>query len=254
MSDNKNTKVAQNFDIKTKDDFLNQYDKPNNLKRIDRKYILSELVNVLNFNKGIFYTIKELSIRPGKSIKHFIQKDRSKFVKPISFVILCSIIYTIAQQYLINKDFLNEFGRGHIDSLGLKKSALINTFDWTKRNYGYTNILISIFIVFWIKLFFKKLNYNFYEILTFILYVLGFSTLIYSSFIVLEIITDLRLLFWGGIVGFIYSSWAIGQIDNKSKFINYFKGSAANLFGIITFYFIIIIFGSAIDLIALNIK
>lgn len=254
MSDNKNTEVSQNFNITTKVNFQNQYDKPNNLKRIDRKYILSELVSVLNFNKGIFYTIKELSIRPGKSIKHFIQKDRNKFVKPISFVILCSIIYTIAQQHLINKGFINEFGRGYTDSFGLKNLVLINTFDWTKKNYGYTNILISIFIAFWVKLFFKKLDYNFYEILTFLLYVLGISTLIYSSFIVLEIITDLSLSFWGGIVGFIYSSWAIGQIDNKRKFINYFKGSTANLLGIITFYFIIVIFGSTIDLITLNIK
>ncbi len=244
MSENKNTK----------DDFLNKHDQLKVLKRIDRKYILSELISILNLEKGIFYTIKEILIRPGKSVQHFIQKDRNKLVKPITFVIFCSLIYTIAQQYLVNNDFLDQFGSGYTDTLGVKNSALVNMFAWIKNNYGYTNIFLSVFIALWTKLFFKKFNYNLYEILTFLLYVMGISTLIYTLFMVLEILTDYRLLYWGGIVGFIYSSWAIGQFYNKTKVISYFKGATANLLGMITFYFLTIILGTTIDLIVLNTK
>lgn len=254
MSDNKDTKVSQNFNVKTKDDLINKYDKTKVLKRIDRKYILSELVSLLNLDKGILYTVKEIVIRPGKSVQHFIHNDRNKLVKPITFIIFCSLIYTIIQQYLINNDFFDQFGSGYNDALGLKKSALVNTFEWLKNNYGYTNILMSIFIAFWIKLFFRKFNYNFFEILTLLLYVLGISTLIYSLFIIIEILTDYRLLHWGGIIGFIYSSWAIGQFYNKRKVLNYFKGATANLLGMITFYFILIILSGIIDMIILNSK
>ncbi|MEM6298978.1 MAG: DUF3667 domain-containing protein, partial [Bacteroidota bacterium] len=58
------------------------------LKRIDKAYILSEISSVLNLEKGIFYTIKELLIRPGKSIRTFIHEDRTRLVKPIVFIIV----------------------------------------------------------------------------------------------------------------------------------------------------------------------
>lgn len=254
MSENKNAKVSQNFNIKVKDDFLNKNDNQKVPKRIDRKYILSELVSILNFDKGIIYTIKEIVIRPGRSVQHFIKNDRNKIVKPITFIIFCSLIYTIAQQYLINNDFLDEFGRGYTNTLGFKNSALVSIFEGVKKNYGYTNILMSIFIALWVKLFFRKSNYNFYEILTFLLYVLGVSTLIYSLFIVLDILTGYKLLYLGGIVGFIYSSWALGQFYYNGKSIKYFKGAIANLLGMITFYFISIVIGTTIDMILLITK
>ncbi|BAO76367.1 DUF3667 domain-containing protein [Winogradskyella sp. PG-2] len=254
MSKNKSTKASQNFNVKTKDDFLDKKGKLKVPKRIDRKYILSELVSILNLDKGIFYTVKEILIRPGKSVQHFIKNDRNKIVKPITFIVFCSLIYTIAQQHLINNDFLDEFGSGYTNTLGLKNSALVSIFEWVKKNYGYTNILMSVFTALWVKLFFRKSNYNFYEILTFLLYVLGISTLIYSLFIVLDILTGYRLLYLGGIIGFVYSSWALGQFYSSRKAINYIKGVIANMLGMITFYFISIIIGTTIDMILLNTK
>ncbi len=50
---------------------------------------------MINFDKGIFYTIKELLIRPGENIPKFIHNDRNRLVKPLIFVIVCSLIYTI---------------------------------------------------------------------------------------------------------------------------------------------------------------
>lgn len=252
MNENTNTELSRDVEVKVKDDFYDKYDNTKIPKRIDGKYILSEIISVLNFDKGIFYTIKELVIRPGENIKYFIQKDRSKLVKPITFVIFCSLIYTIAQQYLINKDFLDQFGSGYTNAIGLKKSVLVDILEWLKKNYGYTNILMSIFIALWIKLFFRKFNYNLFEILTLLLYVLGISTLIYSLFVVLDILTGYRLLYSGGFIGFIYSSWAIGQFYNQKKVLNYFKGAAANFLGMTTFYFISFIFGTTIDMITLN--
>ena len=244
MSKSKNTELSQDFEDK--------YNSPKIIKRIDGKYILFEIISVLNFEKGIFYTIKELAIRPGKSIRCFIEKNRSKLVKPITFVIFCSLIYTIAQQHLLNKDFLDQFGSGYSNAVGLKKSALVSILKWLKNNYGYTNILMSLFIALWIKVFFRKFKYNIFEILTLLLYVLGISSLIYSLFIIIDILTGYRLLYWGIIIGFIYSSWAIGEFYNKGKTLNYLKGASANLLGIITFYFISFIIGGTIDMIILN--
>ena len=50
---------------------------PKELKRIDKEYIISEIGSVLNFDKGILYTIKELLIRPGITIRKFIREDEN---------------------------------------------------------------------------------------------------------------------------------------------------------------------------------
>ena len=65
------------------------------LERIDGKYIWKEIVSVLNFDKGIFYTIKEIFLRPGKTIQEFLLYDRKRLVKPILFIIIMSLVYTI---------------------------------------------------------------------------------------------------------------------------------------------------------------
>lgn len=68
------------------------------LDRIDSKYLWNEIRSVLNFDKGLFYTIREVFFRPGLTIKHFLQQDRSLLVRPPVFIILCSLVYSLSQQ------------------------------------------------------------------------------------------------------------------------------------------------------------
>lgn len=41
---------------------------PASLKRIDGKYIIHEIEHVVHFERGILYTIRELTINPGQNI------------------------------------------------------------------------------------------------------------------------------------------------------------------------------------------
>ena len=45
------------------------------VKRIDGRYIISEIGSILNFKKGFFYTVRELLLRPGITIQRFINTD-----------------------------------------------------------------------------------------------------------------------------------------------------------------------------------
>ena len=65
------------------------------LKRIDLHYIKNETSALFYLEKGFFYTIKELIIRPGQNIRKFIAEDRNRLVKPITFLIVTSLIYTL---------------------------------------------------------------------------------------------------------------------------------------------------------------
>ena len=80
------------------------------LKRIDGHYILHEIIHVVHFEKGILYTIKELLIRPGDAVREFINKDRNRLVKPIIFIVITSLIYSV-----INTFFHIEEGYMKID-------------------------------------------------------------------------------------------------------------------------------------------
>ncbi|PID63074.1 MAG: hypothetical protein CR986_00400 [Ignavibacteriae bacterium] len=243
MNKDINLKQCRKCGAELADDFCSKCGNPKTLKRIDGSYVLSEIVSVLNFDKGIFYTIKELLIRPGKNVHEFIHTDRNRLVKPVIFVIVCSLIYTIAQQFL-------KFEDGYVNAGGFGDSAVTNIYKWIQNNYGYSNIIMSFFITLWIKLFFKKYHYNFFEIMILLCFVMGIGMLIYTTFGIIESITKVRILQIGGIAGFIYISWAIGQFFNKNKKLNYLKGLAAYLLGMITFYFLAVILGVGIDLIS----
>ncbi|WP_026302660.1 DUF3667 domain-containing protein [Psychroflexus tropicus] len=231
-----------------KDDFCSNCQSQATLKRINGRYIVSEIMSVLNFEKGFFYTMKELALRPDQCIQNFILNDRKRLVKPITFVIFCSLFYTLVKQNIYDR-FLEGFGEGYTDSLGLEASVLINILGWLKQNYGFTNIFISVFIVSWIKLFFKKYNYNFFEILILLLYVTGMGTLVYSVFALLEIVTGLEISYLGTAITLAYYAWAIGRFFDKRKRINYFKALITYILGILTFYFFTILVGTIIDFI-----
>ena len=223
--------------------FCSECGRPKTLKRIDGSYILSEIVSVLNFDKGFFYTIKELIVRPGTNVQNFIHNDRARLVKPIIFVIVCSLIYTIVQQFL-------RFEDGYVSAGGFGDSVVNNIFGWIQQNYGYANILMAIFIAGWIKLFFRKYEYNFFEILILLCFVMGVGMLIYTTFGILESLTKIKILHFGAIFGLVYTSWAIGKFFDKKRKLNYLKGLLAYLLGMITFYFMAVMLGLGIDLFA----
>ena len=51
---------------------------------------------------------------------------------------------------------------------------------WVHNNYGYANLMMTVPIVLWIKLFFRKHQYNFYEIFVVIAFVMGMGMLFLS--------------------------------------------------------------------------
>ncbi len=210
------------------------------LKRINGQYILKEIGSILNFDKGILYTIRELLIRPGKNIQIFIHNDRNRLVKPIMFIIITSLIYMLAQQFL-------HFEDGYINAGGFEESAIIKIFRWMQSNYGYSNILMAIFIAAWIKIFFRKYDYNFFEILILLCFIMGIGMLIYTVFGIIESTSQIKVLHIAGIIGVLYASWAIGQFFDKNKKANYLKGFLSYMLGMITFLLGAIILVIGID-------
>ena len=116
---------------------------PHKLERINSRYIVSEIASVLNFQKGILYTIKELLIRPGYYIRVFISEDRNRLVKPITFILITSLIYTIIVRIFHFEDGVIDGARDAFDNAD---SATLAIIKWVQENFGYANIIMAIFI------------------------------------------------------------------------------------------------------------
>jgi Protein of unknown function (DUF3667) len=218
---------------------------PANLKRIDGKYIIHEIEHVLHFERGILYTIRELSTNPGQNIREYLSENRSRLVKPIIFIIITSLIYTILNHLFHIEDGYAKYHEAKEET----SSAVGNIVKWVQEHYGYANIMMGIFIAFWLKLFFKKSNYNFFEILIMLCFVMGMGMLIFSIFVIIQGITHFNIMTIAGVIGIAYCVWAIGQFYDKKKPSSYIKGLLAYILGMITFWIIPVLIGTIIDLI-----
>lgn len=215
---------------------------PVQMKRVDGHYILHEIEHVLHFERGILFTIKELLLRPGKSVKEFIVKDRSKLVKPIIFIIISSLIYTLCIHFFhIENQYINLSGEENTGAGAI--------FTWSQNHYGYANIIIGLCIAFWLKLFFRKYGYNFFEILILLCFVIGMEMLVLSVFALFEGLTHFDLMKISGMVGTLYCAWATGQFFDKNKLTSYLKALASILLGLILFSILGFVLGLLIDLV-----
>jgi ribosomal protein L37E len=214
---------------------------PAKLKRINAQYIIHEIEHVLHLDKGIFYTLKELFIRPGKSVREFILESRNRLVKPIIFIILTSLVYSV-----LNSTF--HFEDGYVTYGNLPDGSVNKIFSWVQSHYGYANILMSVFIAFWLKLFFRKHEFNFFEIIILLCYVVGVCMILLGVFGVLESLTSWPLTTVGAYLFFFYATWAIGQFY-ESKFANYLKALFAYILGYVSFLLVLFLVGYLVDLV-----
>lgn len=213
---------------------------PTELKRISGKYIIHEIEHVLHFDRGILYTIKELLIRPGHNVRTYLTENRSRLVKPIIFIILTSLIYTLCNHIFHIEDGYVQFDEN-------QSSTTKAIFKWVQEHYGYSNIIMGVFIALWIKLFFRKFQYNFFEILILLCFVMGIGMLIFSLFGIIQGLTKISLGGIGGLIGLAYTTWAIAMFYGKSKVINYVKAFFSYLLGMISFSLVAVIVGNIID-------
>lgn len=213
---------------------------PTNLKRIDGHYIIHEIEHVLHFERGILYTVRELITKPGQNIRNYLSENRTRLVKPIIFIIITSLIYTLISHFFHIEEEIVNFE-------GLEKSSIGTMLKWIQANYGYASILTGIFIAIWLKVFFRKYGYNFFELLIMLCFAQGISMLIFAVFAFAQGLLHFKLLGVAGIIGVIYVIWAIGNFFEAKKIGNYLKASISFFLGIITFYVIIIAIGISID-------
>ncbi len=217
------------------------------LPRINGQYIINEVAQVFNFNKGILFTIREMVLRPGVSIRRYFHIDRNSLIKPTLFIIICSLMYSITQEFITGDSLSKNTETVNIDS---STSLLVDQlFDWIEKNFGYTLIFISVIISFWVKIFFKKSAYNFYEILMLVFFTMGICTIGETIDEAIVHFTSLEIPYFSFLTLFLYPSYAVCGLLDDHKLINYIKAILAHLLAYISFILIITLTVYALKLI-----
>jgi hypothetical protein len=213
--------------------------RPVSVRRINGSYLLHEIEHVLHFDRGILYTMKVLLIRPGAHIRRFLIEDRSRLVKPVIFIIITSLIYTLISHFF--------HVEGLVDPRIKEGSTAEKIMIWTESHMGYANILMGSLIALFIKMFFRKYNYNYFEILILLCFVMGFGMLIFAAFILLEGVTHIDYKVIASVISFGYCSWAIGNFFAPKMVMSYIKAFIAYIMGSTSYWLLSVLLGNLID-------
>lgn len=217
---------------------IENFEENKKLKRIDSSYIIHEIKHLLHLESGFLFTVKQLFIRPGKLVRNFIFEDRSKVTKPLIFLIFSTTIFTLVLHFLHIKFQYFNIGNGSIDSYLSKETIK----DWSNNHVGYTSLFFGFLIALWTMLFFKKHNYNIYEITILLCYSFGQLFLIILSFSLLGFLfKNNSIAFVGVVIGYLYVVWSIGQFFGEKKIINYVKAIFCCIFGFVSFTLIMLL-------------
>lgn len=221
---------------------------------INLQYFWHEIQHLLlHIDKGFFYTIKQLFVRPGNTIKEYINGKRVKHFKPIAFAFILSTIYVLASHYSNVTTLFDEISGGTNGSdIGnnTHKINLINlSFSWLIIHYDYGALLLIPIFSLASYLAFYKSGYNYFKHLILNTFITGQQTIVYIIFIpIIALLKDKDTIdnFQDAKVvsGMILTVWTFLQFfNNNSKLKSFLLTLLTYFIFLVILLFLIVIIG-----------
>lgn len=223
--------------------------------RITFRHFIAEIFAVLNFEKGIFFTLRELLIRPKQYIEDYLYHDRRKKAHPLRFLFLSAALATflslnffLTSDHWVLRPTINDDGSVNIgpalrgfeedqqeDALALiedpeKREVIDNLL--TELSTSFKRSLNGLFLLivpiqaFFTWLFFRKRRYNFAEHLVANAFICGLLNVLFIVFTPLLIfvpqtaiaVVPLLILLSTYVIAAAFKSkgWAMGIIASST--------------------------------------
>ena len=157
---------------------------PETPERITLKKIWVEILEQLNLERGLGYTVKQFALRPGRAVQEYLYQDRKKYTKPFSFLFLTTAITTFLVLELVIKPNpeLNNLStaEGWNNLPGFIQPGLEMLGYWIKNyfNLFYLSTLPSVVVASYL-VFKKSQPYNLAEHLVINTYIFSIQSLLY---------------------------------------------------------------------------
>lgn len=207
--------ICKNCSQSFKGNFCNYCGQNPNVNRINFRYILHEISDsIFQINHGLLFTAKELFIRPGQSIRQFLDGRRKQHAKPLAFVLMTSTLYVLASYIAGNDTFLGDMLSGMIEGLaddGADAAFTTPILSWLANHYAYSNLLFLPFFSLASYLAFVKSKFNYFEHLVLNCYIVGQQMIIYLAFsFIINVDSVMQLI--PVFLGYLYAVWVFIQV------------------------------------------
>lgn len=155
-------------------------------ERISYHTIIHEIEHgIIHIDKGIFFTIKELILKPGITIKNYLAGKRISHFKPFAFLFIMATIYAVVAKYSNSGTVFNDIDIKAEDDADM---IISEAFEWIKDHYAYTIVFLLPFTALSTYIVFRKNDYNFFEHLVINAYTTGVKTFINILFLPLSFV------------------------------------------------------------------
>lgn len=190
------------------------------VKRISMPYLLSEATNsLLQLNRGLFFTIKELFVRPGHSLRAFLEGKRVGYYKPVSFLLLTTTVYIVSTYLSGRHTFFYEFIVGFESGANPGPSVAETPFaKWMSKYQVYVPLLLLPIFSLSNYLTFIKSGYNYLEHVVLNFYITGQQMILYLLLGFVFYKENMFMLFPIVIV-VLYNFWVLNQLFDKKGFM-----------------------------------
>lgn len=238
---------CKNCGTQVKGNFCHNCGQRTNVGRIDFSYIIQEIPNsIFQLNRGFFFTVRELFLRPGHSLREFIGGKRKYYYKPIAFLLIASTLYVLSTFLMGTNTFMAEvflgFQEGILDSDPDSDSKVV---DWIIKNQTYLAFLVLPLFSLASYLAFLRSGFNYVEHLVLNLYITGQQMIIYLIFAFI-IVEDNNWMLMPVILGITYNIWTYLQFFHEKKMSTRFWLIALSYIIFFIIPFVIILFGATI--------
>jgi len=170
-----------------------------NVGKITLSGLLKDIVNnVFQIDKGFFFTLKELFLRPGISIEEYLNGKRKKYFKPITYVLSMSTIYFLTTKIVGQPTWLDSFFSGFtsqtFQDAGQKQVPPF--LSWFANNFAYSTLLLLPVFSLASYLSFRRLGSNYAEHLVINSYITGQQAVFYSFSTLIHLLWSSDMLAW----------------------------------------------------------
>ena len=243
--------ICKNCGYRVDGKFCSHCGQNSSVGRINLPNFLSEISeSVFQINKGFFYTLKELFVRPGKSIKEFLNGKRKKHFKPIAYALTLSTLYFLIAQITNQNtwidDILSGWMEGASDWETRKQAPVVLT--WFAKNYAYTALLLLPVFSLASYLSFFRFGRNYLEHIVINSYITGHQAIAYASFAIVGTVIENNIIESIPIfVGIGYTFWVFWQFFSTGN-------PLANILRLMLTYFLYIIFSVGLLLVVMGVS
>lgn len=200
--------------------FCNNCGQTADTHRIDFHYLKHEIPHsFFHVNAGLFYTSKQLFIRPGHAIREYLEGKRINHIQPLSFILILAGFYILLCHLLHLNLFTLSSESGQTDD----KTVRLN--EWMLEHYGWLTLATIPLYTVGTYLCFRHRKYNFVEYLILNTFKAGQRLIVQLAFLPfifllkhsMSVATIMFLIY---LIDLGLNFWANIQFFNQMKIVN----------------------------------